>query len=414
MEIAELFVVQPLDLTDPTPGTIALRTSFGRDGAPGGPLRTALAPRGIVLEAGAVVDFVLDGFDVSPEQLYAMHDLATLVFAVGRDLPLLRELDEPADLDVLATGGGGAFEVEAGPISSMLANLVRTLRGSKGWDVGGPALLRRLVDAASGYAQSRRLEEFSTDALTPALAAAARGVWKEALVEAACIVAGDESRVTQADVADTVGRLLGTVVGLAPELGPFLHGDGDARAVELVTQRFAVPAHVVRLSEPQIARALHATLELEVRDLLDAVRHLDPVAARPHLVRRFALAVLAADGSATAVVSATSATPPLREDVMDMMRAIARADGQITSDERALLRSFDTHLHAFGDLVARVEEDRVIDFDEFVQLREMRQTILDDLFRVALSDANVEEDERQLLLRAMELIPTLRSAAPSA
>jgi uncharacterized tellurite resistance protein B-like protein len=291
---------------------------------------------------------------------------------------------------------------------------VEALDALPGWAVNGPTTQALLRSAAAGYVQARRLEDFSADAITPSLAAASRGVWKEALVEAACVACGDDGRARKTDVADTIGRLLNSVVGLASELAPFLTGEGDKRAVELVTQRFAVPPQVVKLTERQIARALRATLELEVRDLLDALRHLDPLGARTQLVRRLVLAMLTADGSARAVVAATSAEPPSRDEVMQRMRAIALADGKVTSEERAMLRRFDTQLHAFGELIKRVEEDRVVDFDEFQQLREMRQSILDELFRVALADAAVSDDERQLLLRAMELVPTLRSQALSA
>ena len=155
-------------------------------------------------------------------------------------------------------------------------------------------------------------------------------------------------------------------------------------------------------------------LPKKVRDLLDALHHVDPLGARSQLVRRLVLALLTADGSARAVVEATTSTAPDRDDVMRRMRAIALADGKVTTDERNLLRRFDAQLHAFNELVFRIEEDRLVDFDEFGQLREMRQSILDDLFRVALADSQVTDDERQLLLRAMELVPTLRSSAPTA
>ena len=48
------------------------------------------------------------------------------------------------------------------------------------------------------------------------------------------------------------------------------------------------------------------------------------------------------------------------------------------------------------------------------QLFETLPGILDELFQVALADSQITDDERQLLLRAMELVPTLRSVAPTA
>lgn|GEM_PF-2532459 len=411
MEVAELFDTGVgIDLE--TPSSRECVKNYGTEGAEA--FEAELRGSTLVHEACSIVDFLLEDFEVSAEARVAVFRFGVLVLAVTQELPLLRKHVDDADLEALATSGGGEFESAAGPMSRIFQSLVATLREQPGWAIGGPSALARLTSAASGYAQARRLEDFSADALTPTLAAASRGVWKEALVEAACIACNDGGRATKSDIADAVGRLLGSVVGVASELAPFLTGDGDQRAVELVTQRFAVPAHVVQLTSRQIARALRATLELEVRDLLDALHHLDPLGARSQLVRRMVLAMLTVDGSARAVVAATTATNPDRDDVMRRMRAIAMADGEVTTDERALLRRFDTQLHTFNDLVMRIEEDRQIDFDEFQQLREMRQTILDELFQVSLADSQITDDERQLLLRAMELVPTLRSAAPSA
>lgn len=411
MEVAELFDTGTgIDLAPES--SQARVEAYGKDGD--NPLATALRGSPLVREASAIVDFLLEDFEVSERAHTMLFEFGVLVLAVNREAQELCEHVDHADLDALATSGGGEFESAAGPMSGIFRDLVAALREEPGWALGGGASLARLTNAASGYAQARRLEEFAAGALTPSLAAAARGVWKEALAEAACVICDDDSRRTKNVVADAVGRLLGSVVGLASELAPFLTGEGDTRAVELVTQRFAVPAQVVKLTPPQIARALRATLELEVRDLLDALHHLDPLGGRSQLVRRLVLALLTADGSARTVVAATMAEPPDRDDVMRRMRAIALADGKVTTDERNLLRRFDTQLHAFNDLICRIEEDRVVDFDEFQQLREMRQTILDELFQVALADSQITDDERQLLLRAMELVPTLRSVAPSA
>lgn len=410
MEVAELFDTGGgIDLENPQSSPYAER--YGAAGSDA--FEAALATTPVVSEAARIVDFLLEDFAVEARTHEALFRFAILVLAVARDLPELRASVDHADLDALATAGGGDFEQAGGPMSRVFQELVAILRTQPGWAVNGLAAHGLLRNAASGYAQARRLEEFAADALTPSLAAASRGVWKEALVEAACVACGDDGRIRKTEVADAVGRLLGNVVGLASELAPFLTGNGDERAVELVTQRFAVPPQVVKLNSPQIARALRATLELEVRDLLDALRHLDPLGARTQLVRRLVLAMLTADGSAHAVVAATSAQPPIRDELMRQMRAIALSDGEVTTDERALLRRFDSQLHAFNELIQRVEEDRVVDFDEFQQLRETRQTILDELFRVALADAQVTDDERQLLLRAMELVPTLRSQALS-
>ncbi len=410
MEVAELFDTGTgIDLETPTAGVEALVEGYMRD--TDRDLRGALADTAVVREGARIVAFLLEDFDVPDRARTVVHDLAVLVVAVGRETPQLRDWTDDADLDALASAGGGAFGDAAGPMSAVFRDVVAVLRDLPGWPINEPAVLGRLKNAASAYAQGRRLEAVAKDAVPRTLAAAARGVWKEALVEVACVVCNDDTRARKSSEADTIGQLLISVVGLASELGPFLTGDGDGKAVELVTQRFAVLPAVIKLNSPQIARALRATLELEVRDLLDALGHLDPFGARGQLVRRMVLAMLTFDGSAHAVVDATSMPAPSRDDVMKRMRAIAMADGKVTTDERALLRRFDTQLHTFQDLVARIEEDRSIDFEEFRQLRDTRQSMLDDLFRVALSDAHISDDERQLLLRAMELVPTLRSRA---
>ncbi|MBV1860077.1 MAG: hypothetical protein KUG77_16815 [Nannocystaceae bacterium] len=411
MEVAELFDTGGgIDLENPEPSAFVERY-----GAPGSDaLEGALAATPVVSEAARIVDFLLEDFEVEARAHEALFKFAVLVLAVTRDLPELRTNVDDADLDSLASAGGGEFGQADGPISRVFRDLVTALGTQPGWAVNGPATHARLRTAAFGYAQARRLEEFASDAPSPGLAAASRGVWNEALIEAACVACGDDDRTHDTDVADTVGHLFGSVVGLASELALFLSGEGDQRAVELVTQRFAIPPQVIKLTSQQIARALRATLELEVRDLLDVQHHLDPLGARTQLVRRLVLAMLTADGSARAVVAATSDEAPSRDEIMKRMRAIALADGQVTSDEFALLRRFDTQLRAFDELIQRVDEDRIVDFDEFQQLREMRQNILDELFRVALADAEVSDDERQLLLRAMELIPTLRSQPYSA
>ncbi len=423
MEIAELFVVgQEFDPDTSTPATEALRTEFARDEGPDATLRQRLlAEASLVEHAAAVADFVLRGFDVDAGQRRAVHDLATLAFAASRaperlvDPTTIADPEVVADLAALPDAIGGNTEAACGPLSHYAASIGRGLAQGRGWELGGEALSDRLREVVTGLGQEIRMHEFTRNsAFGPTLAAATRGAWQEALAQAGCVVAGDDSRVVRSSVADQVGRLLAGVVGLARELGVYLQGEGDARAVELVTQRFAVPSHVVKLTGPQIARSLRATLELEVRDLLDAVAHLDPASVRATVVRRLGLAVVTVDGSAHAVVAATSAQAPNQAEVMEMMQAIARADGKITADERALLRGFDGHLHDFADLVRRVEEDRRVDFEEFAQLRQMRQRILDDMFRIALADADVSDDERQLLLRAMELLPTLRATVPTA
>ena len=93
---------------------------------------------------------------------------------------------------------------------------------------------------------------------------------------------------------------------------------------------------------------------------------------------------------------------------MAEMSVVAQADGQITADERAILRAMDSQLLEFQRLMQRIDEDRQVDDEEFEQVRNSRQRVLDELFRIALADDQITSDERDLLLRAMELIPALR------
>jgi len=94
--------------------------------------------------------------------------------------------------------------------------------------------------------------------------------------------------------------------------------------------------------------------------------------------------------------------------IMNELRVAARLDGRITADERALLRGMDEHLHDFDGLIRRIREDHVVDFEEFRQLRTSRQAILDDALRIALADDVVTDDERELVVRVLELLPMLR------
>ena len=207
MEVAELFDTGVgIDLE--TPSSRACVKAYGADASD--PLAASLRGSDLVHEACSIVDFLLEDFDVSERAREALFEFGVLVLAVTRDVPTLRDHVDSADLDALANAGGGEFEHGAGPMSRSLTRLVAALRDEPGWALGGNAALSRLRNAASGYAQARRLEEFATGALTPSLAAASRGGWKEALVETACVACNDNDRATKSEVADLVGRLLGS------------------------------------------------------------------------------------------------------------------------------------------------------------------------------------------------------------
>ena len=184
MEVAELFDTGTgIDLA--AESSQARVDAYGKDGK--NPLAAALRGSPLVSEACVIVDFLLEDFEVSERAHAMLFEFGVLVLAVNREAPILRKHVDNADLDALATSGGGEFENAAGPMSCVFRNLVAALREEPGWALGGSAALARLTNAASGYAQARRLEEFAAGALTPSLAAAARGVWKEALVEAAWV-----------------------------------------------------------------------------------------------------------------------------------------------------------------------------------------------------------------------------------
>lgn len=416
MDIAELFAL-PQRFDPSSPGAAAERLVARFGSAESRDVRSRLDA--LSRDAAALVTYAIgDTAGVSESALAPVHDLATLALAIDRARESVLDPGESAsdaiadDLDGLGPAARGETDVANGPLSAYVLAVRQALQTQPGWDAGGPAITTRLSDLLDGLAQEYRMRAVDMgDAFGPSLAALTKGAWLDVVVESACIVTGDDTRNVHPSRCDLVARLASGVIGLARDLGDHLRGDGTPRSTELIAQRFAIPAHVIRLTNTQIARSLRATLELEVRDLLDALSYLPADASRPAIVRRTVAAMLALDGSAHAVASATDTLHGSREELMDQMRAVARADGTITADERALLRGLDAHLLDFQGLVERIEEDRKVDFEEFEQLRATRQRILDDMFRIALADDRISDDERQLLLRAMELLPVLRSSA---
>ena len=418
MEIAELFDL-PQRFDPSSPGAVGKQlVARYRDTEPR-EVRSKLAAIGTLSrDAAALVAYATEDCDLGGDALAPVHDLATLALAVDRARESLLDRGESAsdalaaDLDALGPAARGDLDTPGGPLSAYVLSVRDALQALPGWSANGATITTRLVDLLEGLAQEYRMRAVDMgDAFGPSLAALTKGAWLDVVIEAACVAAGDRSRNVREAQCDLVARLAAGVIGLARDLGDHLRGDGSPASTELIAKRFAIPAHVIRLSNAQIARSLRATLELEVRDLLDVLAYLDDTEPRAAIVRRTVAAMLALDGSAHAVATATDTTHATREELMDQMRAVARADGKITAEERALLRGLDAHLLDFHALVKRIEEDRKIDFDEFEQLRATRQRILDDLFRIALADNEIVDDERQLLLRGMELLPVLRSTA---
>ncbi|MBK8235967.1 MAG: hypothetical protein IPK74_10445 [Deltaproteobacteria bacterium] len=132
---------------------------------------------------------------------------------------------------------------------------------------------------------------------------------------------------------------------------------------------------------------------------------MDPRQPLPGMIAHANYGLLELHGCADELFIASVA--PEHDAIMTELRLVARLDGRITTDERALLRGMDAPLHAFEVLLARIREDHVLDFEEFGQLRSARVGVLGDL-RIALADDVITDDERGLLVPALELLPMLR------
>jgi Tellurite resistance protein TerB len=358
--------------------------------------------------AAALSSYVLA---ISPEPLSdaavgTVMDVALLALAADRR-PSLLFTGAPGDS--LGDGRLGlAARGEWGSPGPGLVGLVATLRDAlsayPGWPAGCSAFTAALSNTLEGVAQDRRL-----GALGPTVAfldaADVAGVDMVAL--AAGIVLGDRTAMLHPTESELAGRLGSAVVGRARDVLAFVGGEGPLRPEELIARRFAVPTDVIRLARADVERCLRAIFAMELLDFVDLLNTLEPREPLRKLLPRTVHGMLQLAGG-----SERLALPELgKEAIMAELRTVAKLDGRITSDERALLRGMDAHLHAFGELLARVEEDRVVDFEEFRQLRTTRQAILDDLLRIALADDVITDDERGLLVRVLELLPTLRPSA---
>ncbi len=65
-------------------------------------------------------------------------------------------------------------------------------------------------------------------------------------------------------------------------------------------------------------------------------------------------------------------------------------------------------LDRFDVLLQDVYLDNVVDFDEFLSMREARKQILEHTLNRALADGRITTDERQLLVRIIEMLPLIR------
>ncbi len=358
--------------------------------------------------AAALAIYVLAATDVEraalPEDAESIvMDVALLALAAERR-PSLLFTGAPGDSlsdGRLGLAARGEWTSAGTGLVGFIAALRDALAQFPGWPAGCSAFSGALSNTLEGVAQDRRL-----GALGPTVAfldsAEIAGVDMIAL--AAAIVLGDRTSMLHPTESELATRLGSAVVGRARDVLAFASGEGPLRPDELIARRFAVPSDVIRLSRPDVERCLRAIFAMELLDFADLLLSLEAREPLRRVLPRTVHGMLQLAGG-----SERLSLPDIKKDaIMAELRAVAKLDGQISSDERALLRGMDAHLHAFGDLLLRVEEDRVLDFEEFRQLRSTRQHILDDLMRIALADDVITDDERGLLVRVLELLPTLR------
>lgn len=373
---------------------------------PGGLFEGLLDHPTLARDAAALVRVVMaDAVDDAPlgdDVVAVMMPVATLALAMDRHTASLF-----ADLD----GDDGRVEsapeefAAVGPAFAAMASALRErLSTLPGWPAGCAAFGTALVGLVDVLTQDRQLGGLGA---TVAYRDAADLVGADFVATAAAIVHGDRTLMTHPNECELALRLGNGVVARAREVISFMAEDGPLRPDEMIARRFAVPAGVIKLGTVEIERCLRAIFAAELLDLGDLLDELGDSPFRHALARTVHAMVRLADPKEELVIATVR---PHHDAIMNELRIVARLDGRITADERALLRGMDEHLHAFDELALRIREDRVVDFDEFRQLRTTRQLILDDVLRIALADDVVSDDERGLLVRVLELLPMLRPA----
>ena len=96
-----------------------------------------------------------------------------------------------------------------------------------------------------------------------------------------------------------------------------------------------------------------------------------------------------------------------RVKILRDLMSVAKADGVVTEDEMAVIRQMDMGLERYESLLAKATSDNVIDFDEFMMLRRERKELFSSVLEIALSDDRITKDERELLVKILELTPSL-------
>lgn len=369
----------------------------------------------VVEDAAAVVAYILADPMLDPledvEPLEALHQIVVLGLGLARDPGLVVDAlasESKDDLNEIdATARGKSFE-PGGPLAGFVARARSRLERTKGWARSGERFSHALADLVAGVVQRAQMQRFDgSTRIADILRDAQEGAWVPALLRGCVVVTADSNPGSRTAQFDLALRLCTSAIGWAEQLRALEHEDDQERIAASLAHRFVLPAQVIALSAPQLHRALQATLNLELHDLADATDYLDASEPLPRCIERCVTATTALLGPTKPLDSETPERAS-REEIMERLRDVAREDGRITTDERALLREVDRHLSEFETIARRIDEDQMVDFDEFRQLRSCRLELVEAPFRTALADQTVTDDERQLLVRAMELVVAVR------
>ncbi len=388
------------------PRTAALLESARSVAAPGGLFEALLDHPSLSLESAALVRFVLgdpdDGEPVAESVVHVMMPVTMLALAMDRQAALLyAELDGEG----ARTQTAAAQEFAAvGPAFAAMASSFRDgLADLPGWPAGCAAFAEALGTVVDVLTQDRQLGGVGRSV---AYRDAADLAGADLVATAAAIVLDDHTLMLHPSECELALQLGNSVVARAREVISYAAADGPLRPDEMISRRFAIPAGVIKLGAAEIERCMRAIFAAELLDLGDLLAEFDAPSRFREVLGRTVHGMIRLGAPQDELVIAT--VRPEHDAIMAELRIVARLDGRITADERALLRGMDEHLHVFDDLAARIREDSVVDFDEFRQLRTTRQVILDDVLRIALADDVVSDDERGLLIRVLELLPMLR------
>jgi hypothetical protein len=414
MDVARALGVDSLSLgADPRAQSLVVHAQQRAERASGHLLAALVDEPGLSPAAAALVCSVIgdlrdeDGAAPGDDALAIVHDVAMLALAIGRRPALLFDgIAREGYAERIGMSARGQLERADEPLPAFVVALREALAALPGWEAGCAAFSAALANAIESTLQEQRLAALGP---TTKFRDAADGAGADLVSIAAGIVLGDRSARHHPTEVELAVRLGCASVGRARDVIAYTKGTGPLQPLELVARRFAVPAQVIRLGAADTARCLRAMLALDVLDFADALGSIEARAPMRTLLPRVVAGLIALEPGTDALAAATREVD--RNEVMAELRKVALFDGRITTEERALLRGMDMHLLALENLLVRIDEDRVVDFEEFQQLRLTRQHVLDDLMRIALSDDVISDDERSLLVRVLELLPTLRPAS---